>query len=494
MNAPDREIRTSVYELGAMLFGLVGLLVALALAGLFNEQGGSIWFSLTGLTLVLSIPFFVAVMRGRFDPFEPIYIVCASYFLYLVYAPARDFLNGKEHFFGRHVMPLVPLGSLYAGLSIAAMIGAYYLRIGSPAARLRPMPPESMERLRRSALIFGAMGILGFSGWLVQSGRSWLGFLTLGQFGGGTETFFFDETGATNYFLVSVELLIPAFVLLYATMTTRRVWLIPAFLLPMLIYTTLGFRYRLLILVLAPIVYRYLQQRRRPNILSLLFALAVTIIFIGAMAPLRQSFRVGKEITAQDVMEVEAVENFNTDLDIYQPYLAMIDAMPLEEDFLWGQSFTYLLIHPIPRAIWRGKPDSPARAVIRAAFRGDNAPIASGVAYPNFAEFYANFGLAGMILGMAVFGFGMRKVQDFLHANRESPLAVAIFALTLPFLVQVVSRGYLVQIFQEFAFIIAPLMILRRFPGPLPRVPRAAPRAAALPGSVRAGPFNRPLI
>ena len=484
MNPPDSEIRTSVYELAAILVGLLVLLMGLALAAVFDEQGGTVWFTLTGMTLVLCIPFFVAVMHGRFDPFEPIYIVCAAYFLYLVYAPGGDFLAGKEYFFGRQVMPLLPRGIFYASLGILAMMGTYYLSARHSDGPIRPTSNESRERMLRFALIIGAMGTLGFTGWLIQSGRSWISFLTLGQLGGEIQ-FYFDENAATNYLLVSVELLLPAFILLYATMRTRRIWLIPAFLVPFLVYTTLGFRYRLLILCLAPVVYRFLQARRRPSLMQLMFALVIAVMGIGLIGPLRKNFRAGREVTREDVMEVEAVESFNADLSIYQPYLSMVDAMPLEEDFLWGESFVYLVIHPIPRRLWPGKPDSPARTIIRAAFRGDNAPIASGVAYPNFAEFYANFGLPGMIFGMAFFGFLMRRTYDFLNANRASPLAMAIFSLALPFLVQVVSRGYLVQIFQEFAFIIAPLLVLRKFPGPQPGALRAPPVNVQVPVRVR---------
>jgi hypothetical protein len=91
--------------------------------------------------------------------------------------------------------------------------------------------------------------------------------------------------------------------------------------------------------------------------------------------------------------------------------------------------------------------------------------VQQGLAYPNLGEFYVNFGLVGEIGGMFLFGYLLRRAWMFLQRNPHDPWALIIYSMTLPFLVQVVSRGYFVQIAQEFVFIFGPVLIGRRLFG-----------------------------
>jgi hypothetical protein len=92
------------------------------------------------------------------------------------------------------------------------------------------------------------------------------------------------------------------------------------------------------------------------------------------------------------------------------------------------------------------------------AVLGEDA-VTAGVAYPNIGEFYVNFGVPGIMGGMWLFGVVMRAMYEYLKRHEQSDWARITYATALPFLVQVVSRGYFVAIVQEAFFLLIPLVV-----------------------------------
>jgi oligosaccharide repeat unit polymerase len=260
--------------------------------------------------------------------------------------------------------------------------------------------------------------------------------------------------------------------LLYAFARRGRRWLVLAFVSLFVVYTTIGFRFRVVILVLAPAVYYYLKLRTRPGIFRIATGALAFALLIGGIGLLRSSFRAGERVDVQRVSLEATQANFVNDLDIYQPYLAMIDVFPKEHDYLWGSSYAYLLVHPVPRSLWPGKPEAPVRTIVRLIL-GPEAETA-GVAYPNVGELYANFGVVGLVGGMWLFGILLRVMYEYLRRHESNDWARIGYAIALPFLVQIISRGYFVQIFQEAFFIFSPLGFGMWLCGRMARRKRAA--------------------
>jgi oligosaccharide repeat unit polymerase len=417
------------------------------------------WLSLAGLTVLLCIPGIVACVTRRLDPLEPVFIVSAAYFLYLVYAPGSNLLAGEQYFFGKLITPLVPRGSWYASLGIVGLwIGYYLSKLGVSASRVLPRPPSSRDGASTHAVIIAALTLLLFGIYLRASSLSWLQLISLGQVQQ-TEDWAVgavrNQGAFRNYLYSTIDWLTVAYMLFLAFSRSGRRWLLPCFVCLLLIYTTIGFRYRILILAMAPAVYFCLKHRRRPGIAAMAVGTLICIAAIGIIGDLRNSFRSGAQVQLSDVSARSAGTSFAASLDIYQPYLAIIDGFPDRHEFLWGSSFAYLLVHPIPRSLWPEKPEAPIVGITRLTL-GD-AAVQSGVAYPNIGEFYANFGVAGIVIGMWLFGIVMRCSYEYMKRYSDNDWARVAYAITLPFLVQVVSRGYFVQIAQEAAFLFAPL-------------------------------------
>jgi oligosaccharide repeat unit polymerase len=297
-----------------------------------------------------------------------------------------------------------------------------------------------------------------FGVYIKMSGLSWLRLLSLGQVHSAlspADSALGSENAFQNYLYSTVDWLTVAFMLLYAFSRRGRLWLLPIFVCLLLIYTTIGFRYRVVILVMAPALYWYLGRRRRPGVAAMAAAALCGIAMIGVIGNTRRAFRTGTQVDAEKLSVASAGESFTRSLNIYQPYLAMTDAFPNRHRFLWGSSFVYLLVQPIPRQLWHDKPEAPVRMINRTIL--NDVAAKSGVAYPNVGEFYVNFGVLGIAVGMWLFGISLRVLYEYLRKHEENDWGRVVYALALPFLVQVISRGYFVQIVQEACFLFGPL-------------------------------------
>jgi oligosaccharide repeat unit polymerase len=179
-------------------------------------------------------------------------------------------------------------------------------------------------------------------------------------------------------------------------------------------------------------------------------------MMIGIVGAARSRVRRAQAIEGFSM--TQAVRSFSRTLDIYQPFAMVVDAFPSRSNFLYGASFTFLLVQPIPRAIWPGKPAPPIRRIIAAAFQ-DPEVARAGIFYPNVGEYYANFGLPGAIVGMFLFGVLARAIYEYLLRYPDNPWVIVFFSMSLPYLVQIVSRGYFVQIVVETVFILLPVVL-----------------------------------
>ena len=474
--------------------------ITLLTLGLFQILGfanGNFWFKMFALSALLLTPVILGITQGHMDILEPIFLVNAAYFLYFVWGPSVDWISQLHVIFGTDIVATIDNGTRHTTIAVASMLIGYYMRFGGAAPAKRPAPagdaplkdfyvdPPRDAAAVRYAVIVTVAGIVCLGLTFSLTGWNWTRLLTLGQFGADVNnTWLIEQNPFLNYLYLTMEWFLPALMIMIAfhkPRTRNRVLLLIGFVIIFTIYMTIGFRYRILLLMLAPVTYLYMLRRRRPGLGGLLIAGFVTVLMIGLIGGTRSATRTGRDIDT-DVFEVaQSGSRFANDLRIYPPYYTLLQAFPTDHDYLWGSSYLYVFLSPIPRALWPGKPDAPVRVVLRTAF-GERA-VQQGLAYPNLGEFYVNFGLPGEILGMALFGYLLRRLWSYVRRNAHDRWALIWYALWLPFLVQVVSRGYFVQIAQEFAFIFLPILLGRRLFGPAAGVRAIRARAAErLPG------------
>lgn len=172
---------------------------------------------------------------------------------------------------------------------------------------------------------------------------------------------------------------------------------------------------------------RVMRARRTLMFASVLLLLVTAGISSVQRSPLRDTLSITESV------ERQLVEG----LDLYLPVAAVADAQSYEEDRLGLESYVDLVALPIPRALW---PDKPTGALGRLkATRLDPDAGASG---PLFLEAYASFGLFGVGLFSALFGYLMRRGWNRLRAASKVTEAV-LWSCTIAVALQLWTRDYL---------------------------------------------------
>jgi oligosaccharide repeat unit polymerase len=244
---------------------------------------------------------------------------------------------------------------------------------------------------------------------------------------------------------------------------TKKKLRITVLFLPFILATiTLGFRYMLIIIFGAPLIYYYLKNKKRPKNKQIVIFVILAFLVVGAVGGGRTGFRTGGAIDNKIFSFQSMYNEFMINNDIYHPFYGMIYNIPARHDYFYGSSFAYVFIAPIPRAIWPGKPQPPVKEILYYSLYSYKA-IASGRAFPNIGELYANFGMLGIILGMYLFGAIQKLLYRYYKINQENIYVLIAYSITWPFILQYVSRGYFVQIFTAFVFIFFPLGVVYIF-------------------------------
>ena len=112
------------------------------------------------------------------------------------------------------------------------------------------------------------------------------------------------------------------------------------------------------------------------------------------------------------------------DFDAFENGIALLNAVPLHHDFLYGSSILSLLYNPIPRIWWPEKPAVGSAMVLEATQFGRRPGGRFNLATCLPSELYVNFWWPGVVFGMMLFGYLSRVFYDrsALNPNRSEGL------------------------------------------------------------------------
>jgi hypothetical protein len=134
-----------------------------------------------------------------------------------------------------------------------------------------------------------------------------------------------------------------------------------------------------------------------------------------------------------------------------------------------------LVLRPVPRQLWPGKPETPSQKIVSVAF-----PSAAPYLNPAFSPLiflFWDFWIVGVLVGMALFGLLARALYEWFLRFRHDLAAQLVFAVGLWFVV-IGARNDPVDTIVISASVLFPLAAVswlgdRRF--------RAVPRLASRP-------------
>lgn len=114
------------------------------------------------------------------------------------------------------------------------------------------------------------------------------------------------------------------------------------FILTVFIYYIRGYRFIIIIFVLAPIVFVYLYKQKRPKFVTITAAIIVMIIFVGFVAAARNSVRYGGGISNDMVNWDAALEQVKDNFRIYKTYYALVGYVPKKQIICMDNRFSFI--------------------------------------------------------------------------------------------------------------------------------------------------------
>ncbi|WP_349399561.1 O-antigen polymerase [Clostridium perfringens] len=437
---------------GILLIILLGLILLKS----FNSNEYIIFLSIFILFSIITIPYFR--IRKSEELMSPIIIVTSVNLLYFVIATISMILEGNTYVYGKYIKELIVKGNIYLSISFIFLYIGYFFT-GNCKTKIKiKMTNDKIMRyiLVSSGVLFGC-----FLLFIITNNLSLISFITLKNVNLNYDEILANSSPLNNYFWLSIISLIISPILMYEYSKKnkiKKITIIIIYILIFMINVSFGYRYRLMIMLIAPFFYFKLKNQKGISLREIIPIILIMFIVVGFVGSNRNSIKSGSGLTETSLADVS--KSFSDNLEVNKAFYAMMDSFNSLNDYYYGETYAYLLIQPIPRNIWNNKP-YPKIGEILTKITGNEYAAKSGFAYPMYGEIYANFGLIGMCIIMYLFGYILKKIWMFVINNRKNYIILATYSIFAPYLLQVISRGYMVQTIQEIIFLlIIPIILL----------------------------------
>ncbi len=410
------------------------------------------YFIVAGLLLLKHI------FRGL-DLFEPLVFITVLYLMIFCITPIMDLIGNTHTVLGVDTFSGCLKGTFIFAVSYIAFYLGYLAQHPKELAPGTPMvaPPNDSQRQTAcfAAVCIWLISYVVSSVPLLLSGRSALYIATSGIMGENLLAIVDPPLGFMGFLSTC---LIPAFmyVLVYGKSTSLKAIL---FVLTFTAFLVRGFRYILIVTLFAPAIYYYLQQNKRPGALALGAAGSVAAFMIGIVGFARRGIRYGTTLdwAAFDFMDI--VEAIKGNFEIYKPFYGLVTVVPDLHDYTWGEQLLFTFVMLVPRAIWPDKPDSVIFELTGLSV--NNYAIAAGAAWPNIGEFYSEFGVAGSVVCMLLFGMLCGWCRKLYQSPARDDHSLIAYSILLPAALQVVIRGYTPANFYLVVFLLLPILLIK---------------------------------
>lgn len=284
---------------------------------------------------------------------------------------------------------------------------------------------------------------------------------------GKTDTTTLGLPGATYYIQNFADSLITLLVAAYIFKVKRRHQIL-MFVLGMILFIILGFRYRILLTVFAIVLYHIYSKgiRARLFIRYLLFAL----VFLYSLLFLTYN-RVKLYSAQYDTLTYEPSQ-FNYDIFFDQAKGSLVDFAiykALDKDVIESDKgetmFLYVFIKMTPARFFPGgkKPYPPPFFPALDTAIGGSRNI--GEAATILGSFYFAYSTFGVILISVILGVVTKRLTVY----GVRPLSFLLNVMIMMAIFQFYTRGYLPMFVDHLAYMVFPLFFLRRFAKDVPR-------------------------
>jgi hypothetical protein len=422
-----------------------------------------------GLGGVLLLPIVWRIALHRFDPFEPIVLFSLAWGAMFVVRPAVMLVNGDLTYFRLDISATLPRALLLALIGSVVFVGAYELRTGHALVGRLPRPRQIELGLGLASAI--VMIVLAFVA-LIAFFKGFSDFDLL--LGGRSERLGRILHDSSTYLWYGSTLVIPAALLSLALALRNRrpiVALVGAAAAGLAFFRMVpsGSRIFLLPLLGGAFVYLYVRRDRRPAV-PMLFVVCVGAV-VASYALLLYRYpdtRSGVGSGVQSLLEhpdrAFGPILHGADAEMAPALAGALRVVPHKLHYRYGGAVLGdLVVRPIPRQLWKGKPEPPSQEVVAAAW-----PRAARYSFdPSFSPllfFYWDFWIVGVIVGMAIFGIAARMLYEWFLRFRHDLAAQLVFAVGVWFVV-IGARNDPVDTIVLATFLVLPLAIVNWLAG-----------------------------
>jgi hypothetical protein len=452
---------------------------------------------LVAIAAVLVVPMARRVHRRRFDPFEPIVLFAAAYGVMFVVRPAAMLAKDAVSYTGPRTT--LDVSATFTEMLAIALLGAvsfvaaYELVLRRADRHTATVAGPDLDFGRATLLAIGlaALGIGSFAVFLASAD----GIATLeATFRSGREAGLDPTIEANRYLWQAFFVLVPAAVILLAVGSAEhRPAVVAAALVVIAIFLLreipLGARISLLPLVGGLFVLYYLRLSSRPSLRTLLVLVLLAVFASAFLSDLRARTTRGETVMetfsrAASPSRLADSVLLGPDSEMAPTFAAALTVIPESLGHSYGETiFGDLVVRPIPRPLWEGKPEPPRERLVATLWRSEREAAAINPEFSVLLYPYWDFGLIGVAIGLALAGAGCRAFYRYLGDRETETSAQVLYALAIWFVV-IGLRNSPVDTLILAVFIVAPAWVVFRFArrdrGGIPnqRLPREG-RAAA---------------
>lgn len=438
----ERIVSTFEYLFG---FLLLGIFLLFQYKGSFSYDEKFLFIEIMlAYVWVGSLLVFAKVYFGL-NFFEPITIIAAIYIGIFIIKPIIDLRNDDLYEHGIAVIGGGTKATLLFAVGFTAFFIAYYLPRKTWTYNGRPLfvnerPKEGFTLLQKQSFLVAA--------WAVTFALCLIGMMSQGltlryifSFGWEGERVV-DESKTALLFLSNFGItLVTLWLLIIDRVGNMWIKIITTVL--CIVYILMrNARWLMLVFIAAPVTLYYLKRGKQPRLHRVMVIFVLALIVFSWMQINRNVLHSGGAMQGwgrENMTMTIVLKPLDSDFSTYRSFYSMVNRYPSEHDYLFGSTFAYVFILFIPKSIWINKPDNPVRDMIEIALNAKARK--SGTAVANIGEMYANFGVLGIIFGMAILGRVAAKLKENMQPEADNTDKLAFYSIMFPLLFQWIARG-----------------------------------------------------
>jgi hypothetical protein len=319
------------------------------------------------------------------------------------------------------------------------------------------------------AVLLAALGVASLALFLLPSG----GLDAVETFFSGRGSALNELLGAsTTYLWWGSLLVVPAALIGFAVAWTTRTpgTIVVAGLLvgvALLRIVPVGNRVFLLPLLGGMAVFTYLHAGRRPRALPLVVTVVLALFLSYAVLQLRypdtrRNFGSAVTSLAETPSRMIAPLTKGADAEMAPALAGALRVVPSRFGYRFGRATVGdLLVRPVPREWWAGKPETPGHEVVVTVWPKARTLGGFDPAFTPLLHLFWDFSLAGVLGGMLLFGAGARALVEYLRRHPDAIGAQLVFALGLWYVV-VAARFDPVSVVVQGVILFVPLLAVLR--------------------------------